>query len=200
MNIDKLTMKAQEAIQETQNNAIRLGNQQIDGEHLHLALLQQDGGLIPKLINNMGKDAAALTRSVEAELNKLPKVQGAGGSLYTTQRFNKLLMEAEKAAEQFKDEYISVEHLYLALLNERNTPSAQLFRQYGITKDGFLAALEKVRGNQTITSQDPEDNYEALTKYGIEAYMFGTSSTTHGNQGEFAANCALRFVKDQFAK
>ncbi len=166
MNIDKLTMKAQEAIQETQNNAIRLGNQQIDGEHLHLALLQQDGGLIPKLINNMGKDAAALTRSVEAELNKLPKVQGAGGSLYTTQRFNKLLMEAEKAAEQFKDEYISVEHLYLALLGERNTPSAQLFRQYGITKDGFLAALEKVRGNQTITSQDPEDNYEALAKYG----------------------------------
>ena len=166
MNIDKLTMKAQEAIQQTQNNAIALGNQQIDGEHLHLALLQQQNGLIPKLISNMGKDPAALTRAVEEELNKLPKVQGSGDSMYTSTRFSKLLMEAEKIADRFKDEYISVEHLYLALLDERGTPSAKLFQQFGITKDGFLAALEKVRGNQKVTSADPEDNYEALTKYG----------------------------------
>ena len=106
MNIDKLTMKAQEAIQQTQNNAIALGNQQIDGEHLHLALLQQQSGLIPKLISNMGKDPAALTRAVEEELNKLPKVQGSGDSMYTSTRFSKLLMDAEKIADRFGQSWL----------------------------------------------------------------------------------------------
>ncbi|MBR5488472.1 MAG: AAA family ATPase, partial [Firmicutes bacterium] len=103
---------------------------------------------------------------VENELNKLPRVSGGADSMYASRRFNQLLMEAEKKAEQFKDEYVSVEHIYLALLEERGTPSARLFAKYNITTNGFLEALSKVRGNQRVTSQNPEDNYEALTKYG----------------------------------
>lgn len=101
---------------------------------------------------------------LENELAKLPKVQG--GQLYASQRFNRLLMDAEKKAREFKDEFVSVEHLYLALLDEKNTPSAAIFKRYGITKDRFLQELSKVRGNQRVTSSNPEDGYEALEKYG----------------------------------
>ncbi|MBR5001598.1 MAG: AAA family ATPase, partial [Firmicutes bacterium] len=165
MNFEKWTERAQNAVMESQNLAISLGHQQMDGEHLHLALLTQNEGLIPKLLKNMKIDPEAVRIDVNGELDKLPKVQG-GGSLYASRRMNQILMDAEKVADQFKDEYVSVEHIYLALLEEKNTPSAQIFRKYGITRDGFLQALSKVRGNQRVTSQNPEDNYEALEKYG----------------------------------
>ncbi|MBR6500634.1 MAG: AAA family ATPase, partial [Firmicutes bacterium] len=165
MNFEKWTERAQNAVMESQNLAISLGHQQMDGEHLHLALLTQNEGLIPKLLKNMKIDPEAVRIDVNGELDKLPKVQGSG-SLYASRRMNQILMDAEKVADQFKDEYVSVEHVYLALLEEKNTPSAQIFRKYGITRDGFLQALSKVRGNQRVTSQNPEDNYEALEKYG----------------------------------
>ena len=167
MNIEKFTQNAQGAVVDCQNIAISMGHQTLDGEHLHLALLQQKDGLIGKLLAYMNVNVQALTTEVENELNKLPRVSGAAGDgMYASRRFNQLLMEAEKKAEQFKDEYVSVEHIYLALLEERGTPSARLFAKYNITTNAFLDALSKVRGNQRVTSQNPEDNYEALTKYG----------------------------------
>ena len=164
MDFDKFTEKAQSAIVDCQNYAISEGHQQLDGEHLHLALVKQDQGLIGRLLDYMEIPKADIVAQLEATLSRLPKVQG--GQLYASQRFNQLLMQAEKIAGEFKDEFVSVEHLYLALLDEKNTPSADIFRKFGVTRDRFLQALSKVRGNQRITSSNPEDSYEALTKYG----------------------------------
>lgn len=167
MNIEKYTQNAQNTIMECQNICIEEGNQQIDGEHLHLALMNQKDGLIPKLLKIMKKNPEAVRAEVLAEVDKLPKVAGAAGdSIYTTRRFQELMIAAEKNAEQFRDEYVSVEHIYLALLEEKRTPSEAIFRRHGITKNEFLSALNTVRGNQRVTSQNPEDNYDALNKYG----------------------------------
>lgn len=166
MNIDKYTQNAQSAIMEAQAIGVQDGHQQLDAEHLHLALMRQEDGLIPQLIGLMGFDAARISADVQAELDKLPKVSGAGDGVYAGRRLSQLFTEAEKIAANFKDEYIGVEHLYLALLEEKNSPSGKIFKKYGITKDAFLQALTKVRGNQRITSQNPEENYDALNKYG----------------------------------
>ncbi len=166
MNFDKYTQNAQSAIMDCQNIAIQAGHQQLDGEHLHLALMQQQEGLIPKLINYMGVNTENVVRDLTEELEKLPKVAGGNDDIYSTKRLSKLLMEAEKIASNFKDEYVSVEHIYLALLDEKQTPSSRIFKKYDITKEKFLQNLTKVRGNQRVTSQNPEENYEALSKYG----------------------------------
>ena len=166
MNIDKYTQNAQGAIIDCQNIAVEEGHQQIDGEHLHLALLMQKDGLIPKLLKFMNINTGEVIGAVQQQIDKLPKVSGSAESMYTTRRLQQLLLNAEKKAEKMKDEYVSVEHLYLALLDERNTPSAEIFKRYGITKDKFLEALNQVRGNQRVTSQNPEENYDALNKYG----------------------------------
>lgn len=166
MNIDKYTQNAQSAIIDCQNIAIEEGHQQIDGEHLHLALLMQKEGLIPKLLKFMDVNTGEVIGAVQAEIDKLPKVAGSADNMYSTRRLQQIFINAEKKAEKLKDEYISVEHLYMALLDEVNTPSASIFKRYGITKDKFLNALNQVRGNQRITSQNPEENYDALNKYG----------------------------------
>ena len=166
MNIEKYTQNAQSAIIDCQNIAIEEGHQQIDGEHLHLALLMQKDGLIPKLLKFMEANTGELIGALESEIDKLPKVSGSAENMYSTRRLQQIFLNAEKKAEKMKDEYISVEHLYLALLDERNTPSAAIFKRYGITKEKFLDALNKVRGNQRVTSQNPEENYDALNKYG----------------------------------
>lgn len=166
MNIEKYTQNAQGAIIDCQNIAVEEGHQQIDGEHLHLALLMQKDGLIPKLLKFMNINTGEVIGAVQQQIDKLPKVSGSAESMYTTRRLQQLLLNAEKKAEKMKDEYVSVEHLYLALLDERNTPSAEIFKRYGITKDKFLEALNQVRGNQRVTSQNPEENYDALNKYG----------------------------------
>ena len=138
----------------------------LDGEHLHLALMMQKDGLIPKLIKFMNIDPTSIIVDLEEEMEKLPKVSGAADNMYSSRRLSQILMKAEKIADDFKDEYVSVEHLYLALLEERGTPSAKIFSKFGIDKNKFLDALSKVRGNQRVTSQNPEDNYDALNKYG----------------------------------
>lgn len=166
MNIEKYTQNAQGAIIDCQNIAVEEGHQQIDGEHLHMALLMQKEGLIPKLLQFMEINPGEMIGSIQAEIDKLPKVSGSAESMYSTRRLQQIFINAEKTAQKLKDEYISVEHLYMALLDERNTPSAQIFKRYGITKDKFLDALNKVRGNQRVTSQNPEENYDALNKYG----------------------------------
>ncbi|MBF1186460.1 MAG: ATP-dependent chaperone ClpB [[Eubacterium] sulci] len=164
MNIEKYTQNAQAAIVEGQRIAIENGNPSLEPEHINLALLQQSDGLIPRLLKYMEIDANSVEKAVSELVDKLPKV--SGGQIYASQRLNSLLAESEKEAERFKDDYVSVEHIYLALLNERKSPFIDVCKRFGISKDGFLEALTKVRGNQRVTSQNPEDNYEALEKYG----------------------------------
>lgn len=164
MNIEKYTQNAQAAIVEGQRIAIENGNPSLEPEHINLALLQQSDGLIPRLLKYMEIDANSVEKAVSELVNKLPKV--SGGQIYASQRLNSLLAESEKEAERFKDDYVSVEHIYLALLNERKSPFIDVCKKFGISKEGFLEALTKVRGNQRVTSQNPEDNYEALEKYG----------------------------------
>ncbi len=164
MNIEKYTQNAQAAIVEGQRIAIENGNPSLEPEHINLALLQQSDGLIPRLLKYMEIDAMSVEKAVSELVDKLPKV--SGGQIYASQRLNSLLAESEKEAERFKDDYVSVEHIYLALLNERKSPFIDVCKRFGISKDGFLEALTKVRGNQRVTSQNPEDNYEALEKYG----------------------------------
>ena len=126
MNIEKYTQNAQQAVLDCQNIAVAMGNQMIDGEHIHLALLKQQDGLIPKLLQSMGVNIIAMTKDVQAEVDKIPKVSGGGDGMYGTRRFNKIFMDAEEIADQFKDEYVSVEHIYLALLAERGTASERI--------------------------------------------------------------------------
>lgn len=166
MNFEKFTQNAQSAVMDCQNIGVQEGHQQLDGEHLHLALMLQQDGLIPKLISLMGANPVEIIKELQGEIERLPKVQGGNDNMYSSRRLNQLLIQAEKIASDFKDEYTSVEHLYLALLEEKNTPSSRIIRKYNITRDGFLQALSKVRGNQRVTSQNPEDNYDALNKYG----------------------------------
>ncbi len=166
VNFDRYTQNAQAAVADCQSIALENGQQQLEGEHLHLALLRQQDGLVPRLLTYMGLDVNTLMSQVQQEVDKLPKVSGGSDQLYASRRFSRLLLDAEKNAQQFKDEYVSVEHLYLALVDETGTPSARIFRQYGIDREKILQALTKVRGSQRVTSQNPEENYEALSKYG----------------------------------
>ncbi|HHX13990.1 MAG TPA: ATP-dependent chaperone ClpB [Clostridiales bacterium] len=166
MNPEKMTEKARAALINIQQIGAERGHQQLDGEHLHYALLTQEQGLIPKLLQSMGIQLSALAGELEAELDKLPKVQGSIDNMYSTRRLTQIFNNAEKIAADFKDDFVSVEHIYLALLDEKNTPSAALFKKYGINREGFLQALTKVRGNQRVTSENPEDQYDALNRYG----------------------------------
>ncbi|HHW32472.1 MAG TPA: ATP-dependent chaperone ClpB [Clostridiaceae bacterium] len=167
MDFDKFTEKAQQIVALAQETAIRYGHQQVDGEHIHYALLTQEDGLIPKLISYMGENHLLIIKDVEQSLEKIPKVYGSSASsMYATRRFNEIFLHAEDEAKKFKDEYVSVEHIYLALLRERNTPSENIFRRFGINRERFLSALSKVRSNQRVTSKNPEDTYQALARFG----------------------------------
>ncbi len=166
MNIEKYTQNARQAVFDAQNSAISEGHQVVDVEHLHMALLSQMDGLIPKLLGYIEVDASSVALDVKRELDKLPKVSGNADSTYMSRRLSTIYIKAEKIAQDFKDEYISVEHLYLAIMEENGTPSSRILKKYEITKEKFLSALSKVRGNQRITGDNPEDNYEALSKYG----------------------------------
>jgi ATP-dependent Clp protease ATP-binding subunit ClpB len=167
MNFEKFTDKAQEAVVQAQQLAIKFDHQQVDGEHLHMALIDQDDGLIPKLVQLCGADPGLLKKDLEQILDKLPRVYGTNvNNVYATRRFNQILIKAEDEAKRFKDEYVSVEHIYLVMLAERNTPSSRLFSSYGIDREKILSALTKIRGDERVTSKNPEEGYEALQKYG----------------------------------
>ena len=167
MTMENFTQKAQQAISESQQLALKNHNQQVDGEHLHAALLDQSDGLIPRLMQLIGVDASRYKADVDALVDNLPKVDG-DVQLYATRRFNELLLHAVDLTKTFGDEYAGVEHLYLALMDEHDTPSTRIMQRYGITREKVLEALKQVRGNQRVTSQDPESTYEALTKYGTD--------------------------------
>ena len=170
MDMNKLTQKSQEAFYEAQNIAVRHGHQEVDAENLALALLRQENGLIPRLFDKMNIPVESLAGAIENELNKKPRVSGAGqetGKIYVSQRLSKILVRAEDEANGLKDEYISVEHLFLAILYEtKGTPLGRIFETFGITPEKFLKTLSEVRGNQRVTSDNPEDTYDALEKYG----------------------------------
>ena len=166
MNIQKFTQKSMEAMQNTEKIAVEHGNQEYQPEHLLLALLQLDDSLILKLIRKMGITAEAFSDEVERAIGRLPKVQG--GQPYVSQDLNKILTMAEDEAKRMGDSYVSVEHIFLTMLKYPNKCLKDLFRTYGITRDKFLKVLSEVRGNQRVTTDNPEDTYDALNKYGYD--------------------------------
>ncbi|WP_434096078.1 ATP-dependent chaperone ClpB [Streptosporangium roseum] len=170
MDVNQLTQKSQEALHDAQTKALRFGHTEIDGEHLLLALLDQPDGLIPRLLTKADVDLDRLVADLEAELSRRPKVSGPGvdpGQVRVTQRLSRLLETAKREADRLKDDYVSVEHLLVALLEEGSATSAgRLLRQQGLSRDAFLRVLTEIRGNQRVTSAMPEVAYEALAKYG----------------------------------
>lgn len=171
MNAQKFTQKSLEALQSAQNLAIEYQNIQIEQQHLVYALLMQENGLIGQLLKKMEVDLAAVQSAVRAELEKLSRMSGPGreeGKIYVSQEVDRALVDAEKTAERMKDDYVSVEHVMLALLDSPNSAMKQVYRQFGITKDRFLASLAGVRGNARVTSDSPESTYDALKKYGSD--------------------------------
>jgi ATP-dependent Clp protease ATP-binding subunit ClpB len=167
MNTEKFTQKTNEVLELAQKVAIKLNHAKIDGEHLHYALLAVDGSMISNVLSAMGIDVKTVIETLYDQLEKMPKVYGDDVQLSGTRRLNQLFIYAEDEAKRFKDDYVSVEHLYLALLGERNTFSASLFKRFNITTENFLIALKSIRSNQRVTSQNPEVGYEALSKYSI---------------------------------
>ena len=171
MNAQKYTQKSLEAVQTAQSLATEYGNQQIEQPHLLLALLSDESGLIPQLLGNMGLTVPSFTAATKAEVEKLPRVSGSGreqGKIYVAQDVDKCLNTAESIASSMKDEYVSVEHLLLSLIDTANRELKELFRTYNVTKEGVLQALTAVRGNQRVTSDNPEETYNALKKYGSD--------------------------------
>jgi ATP-dependent Clp protease ATP-binding subunit ClpB len=169
MDINRLTEKAQEALRAAQSEATRLGHQQLDVEHLLLALLDQEGGLARSVLDKTGVDADLVRQRLETELARLPKVSstsGAGGEVYITSRLNRLLVQPEDEAKQLKDDYVSVEHILLAIVDDRSGTAGRLLGELGLTRDKLMQALRQVRGSQRVTSQNPEATYEALERYG----------------------------------
>ncbi|HMX62620.1 MAG TPA: Clp protease N-terminal domain-containing protein, partial [Candidatus Sumerlaeota bacterium] len=170
MDLNRLTQKTQEALSAAQSLAVEHGHPEVDGEHLLHALLSQQDGLLPRLLTKMDVNVEALTQGVQKEIDRRPRVSGPGmnpGSIFVSQRLSKLLVNAEQQAKRLKDEYVSVEHVFMALLDEGSrTETGRLLNQFGITQDRFLKALTDVRGNQRVTSANPEATYEALERYG----------------------------------
>ncbi|MBU1862312.1 MAG: ATP-dependent chaperone ClpB [Candidatus Omnitrophica bacterium] len=170
MDLNKFTIKSQEAITQAQAKAIEYGHVEVDGEHLLLALIDQPDGIFPRLLHKLNASAGSFRDALEAQLHKRARLSGPGiepGKIYVTQRLNALLIKAHEEAKRLKDEYTSVEHLILALIDEgESTAAGSLFKKFDITRDQFLNELSKIRGNQRVTSADPEGTYEALEKYG----------------------------------
>lgn len=188
MNTDNYTQKTTEAIIAAQDLALNMSHQEVDSLHMLMALLTQEDGIIPKLLELMNIKLGSFMADTKVELDKLPKVSGSSVSnVYASRRFSQMLNNAKKQAESFKDEYLSVEHLFLAMFEEKNTPVANLFKKYNITKQDFMEKLTSVRGNQRVTSENPEDTYNALKKYGrdlVELARLGKIDPVIGREEE----------------
>ena len=171
MNANKYTKRSMEAIQDAQSIALSHNHQQIEQLHLLLALLRQDSGLIPQLLKRMGKTPESLEAAVEEKLRQLPAVTGSGregGKYYIARTVDQLFTQAEEVAASMKDEFVSVEHLFLALIDRPDPTVRALFQTYQIGREEAMQALQEVRGNQRVTSDNPEDTYEALEKFGTD--------------------------------
>lgn len=181
METNRLTIKSQEAMQAAQAITAKRGHIEVDGEHLLLALLQQEG-LIPNLLAKMAIPVAELIRAVERQLDSRPSVSGPGieeGKIYISQRLNRLLVTAEEEAKRLKDDFVSVEHLFLTLIDEqKRTEAGKLLQAQNISRDRVLTSLTEIRGHQRVSSPDPESSYQALEKYGrdlVDAAQKGSS-------------------------
>ncbi|MBR3505217.1 MAG: type VI secretion system ATPase TssH, partial [Clostridia bacterium] len=171
MNAQKLTQKSMEAIHAAQSVAIQYQNMQIDQVHLLYALADQEGGLIGQLLSKMNVEPARFIQACETEIARIPKVTGSGrepDKVYITPELDAALTEAEQTAARMKDDYVSVEHIFLALMDRANAGAKRVFETCGIRKDAFLKEMQAVRGNARVTSDQPEETYDALNKYGQE--------------------------------
>ena len=166
MNINKFTQKSLQAVQDCEKIAYEFGNQEIEQEHLFFALIRQDDSLILKLLEKMNVQKEMILNRAEQAIAKRTKVQG--GQVYIGKGLNDVLIHADDEATQMGDEYVSVEHLFLSLLKQPNREMKEIFREFGITREGFLQALSTVRGNQRVTSDNPEATYDSLSKYGTD--------------------------------
>jgi ATP-dependent Clp protease ATP-binding subunit ClpB len=190
MDLNKFTQKSQEALSEAQNIATRYNNQQVEVEHLALSLVEQEG-LVSDLLQRGGVDIKSYKDAIIAEVKKIPQVSGPGaqpGQVYVTQRLNSLLVKAQDSAKKMQDEYVSVEHLFLSLLEEpQSTGVGRVNRQFRIDRDKILSLLTEVRGHQRVTSANPEGTYDALKKYGrdlVEEARKGKLDPVIGRDGE----------------
>ena len=171
MNIEKFTQKSIEAIREAQSCAIRNQNMQIDQQHLLYALLNQEDGAAAQILKKAKIDVKRMATACDREIQRIPRVSGPGREMdkvYVSQSVDAALTEAEQQAQYMKDEYVSVEHILLGILERPNGAVRNIFNEFGLTKEAFLEAMQKVRGNTRVTSENPEDTYEALLKYGID--------------------------------
>jgi ATP-dependent Clp protease ATP-binding subunit ClpB len=179
MDFNKLTQKSQEAFTEAQNKAVSFGHVEVDGEHLLWALLDQPDGLVPRLLQRMDIRPEMVKNEVVGELDRIPRVSGPGaeaGKIYVSQRLSRILVAAENEAKRLKDEYVSVEHLFMALLAEgEKVPSGRILKLAGINRERFLKTLTEVRGSQRVQSANPEATYEALEKYGRDLVKMARS-------------------------
>src|SRR6202522_3309085 len=176
MDFNRFTEKLQEAVRAAQSIAVQHGNQQIDTEHLMLALLDQAGGLAPSILNKADIRVDPLRTRFQQEVDRMPKVSGSAGGpdqVYVTNRITKLLSQAEDEAKRLKDDYVSVEHVLLAATEDSGV-TGKLFREFGITRERLMRALQEVRGSQRVTTQNPEATYEALEKYGRDLTQFAS--------------------------
>jgi len=191
MDFNNFTIKSQEAMQSAQSKAIRFGHQEVDSEHLFLALIEDTDGLIPRLLKRMEVPVDSLRTRLEKEFEKKPGVSGPGaesGKVYATQGLNRLLLKAADEAKNLKDEYVSVEHILAAFIEEgAKTPSGKILREFNVTKDLLFKTLASIRGNQRVVTPSPEDTYEALEKYGrdlVKEARLGKLDPVIGRDGE----------------
>src|SRR5579871_2391144 len=176
MDFNRFTEKLQEGVRAAQSLAASHGNQQVDTEHLILALLEQQGGLAPSILNKADVKVDTLRSRFQQEVDRLPKVSGSSGGpdqVYVTNRLTKLLTQAEEEGKRLKDEYTSVEHVLLAATDDSG-PAGKIFREFGVTRERLMRALQEVRGSQRVTNQNPEATYEALEKYGRDLTQFAS--------------------------
>ena len=167
MNLERFTQKSADAIMSAQNLALENNNQEIDTIHLLKALISQDDGIIPKILQLMNININSIDNDITDSIKKLPKISGDNiSNVYASRKFSELLSNAEKEMLEFKDEYVSVEHIFLAMFKEKNSLVSDIFKKYDIKKSTFLEKLLNVRGNQKVTGQNPEDTYNVLEKYG----------------------------------
>jgi len=171
MDTNTLTQMSRQAVTDAQATARRLNHNEVDTWHLFSALLGQENGIVPGLLEKMGLQTSAVQLAVDRELERLPKVTGSvdTSKIYVTQAVNDVLTRAEKEAKGLKDEYVSVEHLFLGLLDApRPEALKKLFKSFGIDRARVLETLKEVRGNQRVTTDNPESTYQALEKYGVD--------------------------------
>lgn len=181
MNPNKFTQKSLEAIQSAQDVSLSYQNNCVEPMHLLYALLSDEGGLIPQVITKMGIDAEGFKAAALKYIEGMPRVTGSGreaGKIYISPELDKVFAEAEAQAERMKDEYVSVEHLLLALVEKSDSGVQSMLKSFGVEKKKLLSVLREIRGNQRVTSQNPEETYDVLKKYGPSFLVFASSALT----------------------